>query len=128
MTRASKPIWFPLVAAVVLLNGCDIIGTACDAEVRPGILIELEDEENGTPVTVEDATAIASRDGNVTSFIDGGRLPEMNEMIAFVDDVGSYSVEVTKPGFKTWVDGDVGVEGTQCGLETTRVVVRLERP
>jgi uncharacterized cupin superfamily protein len=95
-----------LALAGALAVACDDLAgpLVCTAEAVAGITVTLRSVEGG-PLLADDAQGRAADPAQ----------PEIGERLVGVWEApGTYVVTVEKPGFMTWVRGDVRVEAGEC--------------
>jgi hypothetical protein len=110
------------------LAGCDTEPAACTEEVRPGVVVEIRDAFDDTPLANEARGVV--QDG---SFIDSLRpygSVENGTLVsraAAAERPGTYEVTVQREGYLPWVGGAV-VRHDACHVETVVLSVYLHRP
>jgi hypothetical protein len=105
----------------VTLAGCD--PGACTLDVLPGIIVEIRDVVDGTPIA-------ATASGTVTegSYQDSLRLYDGSLTRAGADErEGIYTVRVLHAGYVPWERTRVRVRDTGCHVDTVTLQADLQR-
>jgi len=120
------------LAAVHVASGCrrapEQVGPGedvmCTMEARAGIMVEVVDSVSGAPAA-RGARVVARG----TTFTDSTAGPaESDEAIALAyERDGTYTVTVTKPGYRPWTQAGVVVTKDQCHVRSVRVIAKLQR-
>jgi hypothetical protein len=107
--------------------GGDIV---CPAVIEPAIVVEIRDAQTGVPLAdnargaVHDVAytdSLTPYEGRATS---AGL--ELVSRRAADERPGTYFVEVTHPGYRTWSLSGVRVVKGQCGVKTRRLSAALQ--
>lgn len=110
--------------AAAVTAGCDILGVACTADLRPNLRVEVR-EQLGGRAAARGATGLAEHeDGVVTELFgwaDSLRLYSSWDR----ERAGGYRVIVRRPGYKDVVEGTT-VDEDACHVKTATVRVELE--
>lgn len=109
--------------AVLGVVGCGILGVDCDDDFRPGIVLTVVDSISGGPVPGE-ATATAT-DG---AYVESVAVPGDTPFTLAENRAGTYDVEVTAPGYQTWMATGVTVQvsGNSCSVRRVRLTALLQ--
>ena len=91
----------------------------CTREARPGIVVEVRDSLTGAP-RVSGTVGIARE----ASYVD--TLHGSDSLLSGVHErPGTYTVELTNPGYMNWRRESVRVEAGECHVVTVRLLARL---
>ena len=104
------------------LAGCSEWG-GCTLSVEPGVLVEIRDAADGTPIA-------ATASGTITdgSFQDSLRLYDGSLTRAGADTrEGTYTVRVLHAGYVTWEQRGVRVPDTGCHVDAVTLQADLQR-
>lgn len=110
MRRAALLLAVPLAA-------CGDSPTLCPDEVRPMMLIQVQDASTGQSGSEGAGGSIT--EGSFTSPLvryDADRLAPLA-----TGRPGTYTVVVQKPGFQTWTRTGIQVDADACGTETVHL-------
>ena len=130
MRRPTRSlVAIPLALA---LAGCDAFGPpdACSLELRPGIVVEIRDAATNAFIA-QQATAIVTEG----SFRDSLRLHGSTRVGDSVvrttksgvsERAGTYTLEITAPGYARWVRTGIQVREDECHVRTANLVARLQ--
>jgi hypothetical protein len=122
----SSTFTIGIVASVTsLVSACAV--DACDTGIFPSIVVEVRDSVTG-------AAAAAGAEGRA---IDGGFMvtldvydvdPEGAPLSLAMpgERAGTYTVEVTKPGYSLWEQRNVQVDDSGCHTEQVRLSAKLQ--
>jgi hypothetical protein len=124
-TFADRGAWFLTVLGAVGALSCGSPagpsdGSVCTTEARAGIVVEIRDKANAQPLAYWAQATV--RSGSYTEslmpgqFLDFRDPQTMVSRIGAFERAGTYSVEVTAPGFK-----DVRFEGVTVLSEPCHV-------
>jgi hypothetical protein len=105
-----------------VLAGCSEWG-ACTLSVEPGVLVEIRDAADGTPIA-------ASASGTIIddNFQDSLRLHDGALTRAGADErAGTYTVRVLHTGYVLWEQTGVRVRETGCHVDTVTLQADLQR-
>ena len=122
--------WLPLAIAVGVTAACEsLFGSGpCDLIVDPAIVVEIRDAQTGTPLA--DSAWGVVIDGE---FSDSLRAvipvsPSLVERRAADEREGTYTVFVSRPGYRNWSVSGVRVgPGRTCSVRTARLSAMLVR-
>jgi hypothetical protein len=115
-----------IVASVtLLLPACAV--EACDTGIFPSIVVEVRDSLTGA----------AAADGAEGRVIDGSFIADLDvydvdpegvplSLAMLGERAGTYTVQVTKPGYSLWERRNVQVDDSGCHTEQVRLSARLE--
>jgi hypothetical protein len=123
----SRSILYVALLAAVSSGACTD-GMICTTSVEPGIVVEIRDAVDDTPLAA-DATGRV-RDGGFSDSLHAYGVTATGTLLsrAGADErEGIYLVEVSHPGFVTWEQSGVRVTGDACHVETVRLQARLVR-
>ena len=110
-----------LAGVVVAANGC---GQACDAVLKPGIVLTIVDGATGNPI--EEATVIAT-EGSYSETVTLPSIPPApGHAILANERSGRYRVEVQAPGYLPWAMS-VRVSRDECHVIPVALTARLTR-
>lgn len=123
-----------LVLGSAGLAGCQnpfADGYSCPAVMSPAIVVEIRDARTGAPLAndargaVHDGAYVDSLTPYEGTGTGAGPLLLISRRAAD-ERAGTYSVQVTHPGYLTWTLGGVRAVVGQCGVKTHRLSVSLE--
>jgi hypothetical protein len=103
-------------------------GLICTASVEPGVVVEIRDASDGTPLAAGAVGRV--RDGAFTDSLRayGGTADGTLLSRAAADErEGTYVVVVRHPGYTTWELAGVQVRGSGCHVATVNLQARLVR-
>ena len=98
-------------------------GVICTMEARAGLTVEIVDSTSGAPAADGAkvlAVSAATRDSA------SGTAGVSTVSLAY-ERAGTYTVTVTRPGYRTWSRSNVEVTRDQCHVIPVRLVARLQR-
>lgn len=113
---------FAVLMVSLALGSCSEWG-GCTLSVEPGVLVEIRDAADGTPIA-------ATASGNITdgSYQDSLRLYDSSLMRAGADErEGTYTVQVLHTGYVPWERRGIRVRDTGCHVDTVTLQADLER-
>jgi hypothetical protein len=109
-----------LFVVSLALSGCEM--GACTLSVEPGVLVEIRDAVEGTPIA-----ATASGSISEGSFQDSLRLYDGTLTRAGADErEGTYTVRVLHTGYVPWERTGVRVRDTGCHVDTVTLEADLQ--
>jgi hypothetical protein len=120
--RALRPS--VLLAAAVLVTGCNPFTGACTTDYRWGIVVDVHDAVTGEPAAF--GSRLTVRDRDYVETVDGPPLPEYAFLRAAGERPGRYEVTVQKPGYQDWTRGLVWVRHDGCHVVPVRLDARLQ--
>ena len=104
------------------LTSCSEWG-GCTLSVEPGVLVEIRDAADGTPIAATASGTIM--DG---SYQDSLRLYDGSLTRAGADErEGTYTVQVLHAGYIPWERRDIRVRETGCHVDTVTLEADLQR-
>ena len=118
---------------LVLLGSCGLITgpVSCTTDVTPALEVRVVDARTGAPAA--HGTFATARDGSYTDTlgITGWTGPSLDSTTAVVlegayERPGTYTVRITKPGYRLWERTRVHAREGQCGVERARLEALLE--
>jgi len=114
--------WTLLATAV---GACD--PGACTTEVVPGVVVEIRDADDDTPLAAGARGAV--HDGGFTDSLraHAGTGEQMLSRAAADERPGLYTVRVEHAGYAEWVATGVRVREDGCHVATAELSARLER-
>ena len=114
--------WTLLATAV---GACD--PGACTTEVVPGVVVEIRDADDDTPLAAGARGAV--RDGGFTDSLrpHAGAGEQMLSRAAADERPGLYTVRVEHAGYAEWVEMGIRVGEDGCHVATAELTARLER-
>lgn len=108
--------------AMLALGACSSSPTAvaCTEEARPGIIVRVVSEPDGSPAA--SGAVLTLEDGDFHQVVD----QTIDGLILYgaTERPGTYDVTVARAGFHSWIRSDVEVELTPSGCHV--VTVELE--
>lgn len=122
----------PFLLPLALLGSCGIIDpVVCPADVTPAVEVQVFDARTGAPAA--HGTLATAQDGSYTDTLEitGWRSTPIDSTTAFVvagayERPGTYTVRITKPGYRLWERTRVRAREGECGVESERLVASLE--
>jgi hypothetical protein len=122
MTRSTR---LSAVAALALLAGCDLpFVTACTAEARPAIVVEIVDAQTGVVLEGLEGLRVIAREG---AYADTARFPGSLTGLAY-ERAGTYTVTVEHPDYLPWSRSGVRVREDGCNhVRTESITARFQR-
>lgn len=112
----------------LLLAGCEgPTDPICTLGISPAVEVTIEDAATGMPLAGPARGEV--RDGAFADSLVPGAHSIEGEMLtrtAAPGRAGWYDVEVTLPGYVTWLRTGVLAPSGSCGVRTTRLHARLE--
>lgn len=115
-------IRFLMLCSVLALAGCDLM-VGCDFSTVPHIRVVVQDSITGQPLAGDDVMVIAF-DGEYADTATGSPA----SFVAAFERPGTYLVQVTAPGYETWIRENVRVRRlrSDCEDPTTELIVRMQ--
>lgn len=115
-----------LFGGLLLLAGCDVVGTYCPAVVRPAVEVRAVAVGPDT-LTVDQAVGVL-RDGTYTDTMRVNALGPEGDTLQFsgaMGRAGTYDVRVEHPGFAPWTRSGIDVNEGECSVHTPERTARL---
>ena len=117
----------PLVLAAA---GCDLLfdPTMCTLEARPGITVAIVDSVTGTSAVRGSRTV--ARSGAFEHLSIAGDDPAWDGITLVslaTERPGTYTVTVSKDGYRDWIKTNVKVVDGECHVETVSLTAKLQR-
>ena len=122
----SRLVIVVALLGAVTLSAC--IEGICTTSVEPGVVVEIRDASDDAPIAAG-ATGWV-RDGGFSDSLRayGGTMDGTLLSRASADErEGTYAVEVSHPGYATWLQEGVRVRGGGCHVATVNLQARLVR-
>ena len=121
-----------ILLPLALLGSCGIIDpVACTTDVTPAVEVQVFDARTGAPAAHR--TVATVQDGSYTDTLEitGWRSTPPDSTTAFIvtgayERPGTYTVRITKPGYRPWERTGVRAREGECGVERERLVASLE--
>ncbi|HET7274543.1 MAG TPA: hypothetical protein VFI91_05160 [Longimicrobiaceae bacterium] len=123
---------FALTPLLLIAGACNNPPTSyvCTADVRPGIMVRVEDAVTGAPIA-EGATGIA-REGDYTEELQitgWENLPSGEQVATTLSGLnerpGTYDVTIDKAGYVPWQAENVRITEGLCHVETVELTAEL---
>ncbi len=113
---------FVLVAAAASSGGCGSTSVSCTANLVRALVVHVEDAN--TSAAICDAT-VTSNDGSQTETLICNENPSVCECRGPWEQLGTFQVTVTKPGYKQAETTVVVDKRDECHVITKDVTVKL---
>jgi len=101
----------------------------CPMGLWPAVVVEIRDARDGSAIAVE-ARGVVREGAYVDSLgpyeTVGLGLSGLYSRAAAWERPGTYSVEVTHPGYRTWTASGVTAKPGRCSVQTKRVHANME--
>lgn len=111
--------------AGALVMGCSNQEIVCPQILSPGVAIEVRDAFDGSPIA-SGAKLVAQAGTYADSMSVPVGQPELNNSHLFgAFQPGLYTLTVTKTGYQPWVQANVTVTATRCGVNLTSFTASL---
>lgn len=112
-------------AALPLMAACEngVESRPCSTEVRPGILVGINDNEGNAAAI---GASVIAREG---AYVDSVRVAGTNNavLVGLANErPGTYTVTVRKPGYQVVTNEGVVVTQDRCHVRTVTLVVTLQ--
>jgi hypothetical protein len=115
-----------------LLGSCGIVDpVVCTTDVTPAVEVQVFDARTGAPAA--HGTLATAQDGSYTDTLEitGWRSTPADSTTAFLvtgayERPGTYTVRISKPGYKPWERTRVHAREGECGVERVQLVASLE--
>lgn len=102
-------------------------GVLCPLWIAPGIMLEVRNAVTGLPAACG-ASGKAEGEGLIqplSTGVDCNLAPDYL-YLSGIDRVGTFTVTVERPGYRSWVRDGIDVMGGPCGLLTVQLRADLE--
>lgn len=126
--RSRYHLGATLVAALLGTSGCtDVFGLGCKTDLRFGVRVRVLEAASGQPIAANATIVVV--DGQYRDSITVAADTAKNSLaIPLAENrPGDYTVRVTKPGYRTWMQSRVRAESDRCGVKTAEVTASIER-
>ena len=122
--------WCAAGLACIAIAGCKAepesapARVICTMEARAGLTVEVLDSATQAPATL--GATIIARSATVTDSTPGPATAEGTVGLAY-ERPGTYTVTVTKPGYRGWSRSGISVTADQCHVHPVKVTALLQR-
>jgi len=120
--RLAHVITAVLTASLGLVAACRLYDP-CPQSSRAALAITIVDSVTGLPVA--SGASVVVSDGSFQQTIAIPESPSTTTVGAAEDRPGSYSIVVTRPGYRDWTRSGVDVQSDGCLPVTVAVTARL---
>jgi hypothetical protein len=99
-------------------------GVVCTMQAVAGLNIAVRDSVTNAPAA--DGARAVARNGSQEEVLEAmaGATPGLT-LIGAWERPGTYTIEITKPGYRTWVRSGVTVAKDECHVQPVRLDARL---
>jgi hypothetical protein len=98
--------------------------TICTMEARAALTVEAVDSATGAPATR--GARIVAQSATDTDSTKGPAASDLPVGLAY-ERAGTYTVTVTKPGYRQWTQSGITVTKDECHVTPVKVTARLQR-
>lgn len=113
-----------IIAAVASVGACSLFtdSTICTAELRPGIMVDVQDSVTSAPLGA--GARVIAIDG---AYADTATFPwdGIRRYGVAAERAGIYTVTVEYEGYRLWSRSGVRVRKGECHVRTVDLVARL---
>jgi len=117
------------IGLISVIPSCRSDEIQCPMWILPAVAVEIRDAHNGLAIAAEARGVV--RDG---AYVDslrpyeqlGHDLSGLYSRAAADERPGTYSVEVTHAGYRTWTTSGVTAKPGRCNVQTKRVHANME--
>ncbi len=114
------------LAACLCASACDTAEPGiCTQEARAGIVVEVRDARTGAAAAT-DAIGIIT-EGSFAEKLETPGDPGALQLYGVYERAGTYTVMITKAGYRLWREQDVRVERDECHVQTVVLEARIEQ-
>ncbi len=111
-----------LASAGVLAACGSPTGTVCTEVAVAGLNVQVRDSISG--LSLAGGSSVTAQDGAYIETL--AYFSAADSFFGAVERAGSYTVEVTHPGYKPWERSNVGVAAATCHVIPVQLLVRLQ--
>lgn len=119
-------------ACALLLTGCQAIfdPVVCPAMPTPAVQVEVYDARTGRPAAGGASGWVRRGTTQNPLQVVGWKGPQIADSTAYLMSdghgrPGTYTVQITRPGYQTWQVEGVRVKKTECGVHTAKLRAEL---
>jgi hypothetical protein len=119
-----------VIASLVGAAGCSIVsdpfnGTVCTTDFRYGITVHVLDSLTNAPAA--SGAKLVAKSGTYADSTTGTFPGSTDALVAAGEHSGTFTVTITKAGYKDWVKTGVVVGKGECHVEPVTLTALLQK-